>query len=275
MRFERALQHHPVFAQRIVDSNTRRENPRGPDDQAVQQNHGERPAADPDDQGVQQNHSERPAADPDPVPGDGHEMQMDIDPMQVNEEQMDTEHDQLMGALQHCYDNAEDVGGFEEDVWSDAWEAEQIGSVPQSMVTEAKRAELAQLHERNTMTIIDKKNVGPETKVIGSRWVVVNKGTTADPKVKARLVCQEFARTRTLEHFSGAPGLAAVKIILAELASRREGRCLMVCDITGAFLYGKARRSVAVRLPPEMGLDASKLGLLNKSLYGLRDAPQI
>ena len=41
------------------------------------------------------------------------------------------------------------------------------------------------------------------------------------------------------------------------------------------FLYGAVTREVGIRLPPEFKAGAGKVGLLNKSLYGLRDAPQI
>ena len=67
------------------------------------------------------------------------------------------------------------------------------------------------------------------------------------------MVCQEFATTRTLDMFSGTPGLSAVRLLLADLALDRRDRNLMLLDITGAFLYGDASRNVAVRLPKEMG----------------------
>ena len=35
------------------------------------------------------------------------------------------------------------------------------------------------------------------------------------------------------------------------------------------------RREVAIRLPPELNAPSTHVGLLSKSLYGLRDAPQI
>ena len=48
----------------------------------------------------------------------------------------------------------------------------------------------------------------------------------------------------------------------------------MVLDVTGAFLYGSVTRPVYVKLPKEAGA-GDKVGRLVKSLYGLRDAPQI
>ena len=50
----------------------------------------------------------------------------------------------------------------------------------------------------------------------------------------------------------------------------------MLADVKGAFLHGKMKREVYVELPPETGQDTSKyVGRLRRSLYGLRDAPQI
>ena len=49
----------------------------------------------------------------------------------------------------------------------------------------------------------------------------------------------------------------------------------MIADVTGAFLYGRLNRRVYITLPPEAGAEEDQVGLLERSLYGLRDAPQI
>ena len=49
----------------------------------------------------------------------------------------------------------------------------------------------------------------------------------------------------------------------------------MIADVTGAFLYGRVNRRVYITLPPEAGAGEDQVGLLERSLYGLRDAPQI
>ena len=49
----------------------------------------------------------------------------------------------------------------------------------------------------------------------------------------------------------------------------------MIADVTGAFLYGLMTRTVFIELPPELGGNGPMVGLLRKSLYGLRDAPLI
>ena len=51
----------------------------------------------------------------------------------------------------------------------------------------------------------------------------------------------------------------------------------MVMDVKRAFLYGKARRKIYIRLPPEdpRSKESGTVGLVKRSMYGTRDAPQI
>ena len=51
----------------------------------------------------------------------------------------------------------------------------------------------------------------------------------------------------------------------------------MLADVETAFLYGDARRSLYVELPPEDPLAASGryVGNLERAMYGTRDAPMI
>ena len=54
-------------------------------------------------------------------------------------------------------------------------------------------------------------------------------------------------------------------------------RAIMLADVKTAFLYGDARRSLYVELPPEDPLAASGryVGMLERAMYGTRDAPMI
>ena len=54
-------------------------------------------------------------------------------------------------------------------------------------------------------------------------------------------------------------------------------RSIMLADVKTAFLYGDARRSLYVELPPEDPLSASGrcVGKLERAMYGTRDAPMI
>ena len=51
----------------------------------------------------------------------------------------------------------------------------------------------------------------------------------------------------------------------------------MLADVKTAFLYGEARRSLYVELPPEdpMAASGQYVGKLERAMYGTRDAPTI
>ena len=54
-------------------------------------------------------------------------------------------------------------------------------------------------------------------------------------------------------------------------------RSIMLADVKTAFLYGDARRSLYVELPPEDSLSASDryVGKFERAMYGTEDAPMI
>ena len=81
--------------------------------------------------------------------------------------------------------------------------------------------------------------------------------------------------------FAPTHPLLASRWLCSCVASQGESRIgsktLMTVDFSTAFLYGDMKRQVYIELPEE---DTRKhtsdvVGLLNKSMYGLRDAPQI
>ena len=58
-------------------------------------------------------------------------------------------------------------------------------------------------------------------RVIGVRWVETNKGTADQPKVRSRLVAQEFARGKTPEEmYAPTPSLMATRWLVSEAASQ-------------------------------------------------------
>ena len=121
------------------------------------------------------------------------------------------------------------------DEVADEWEAGQIGNVTAADIYAAKLTELQQLKSRNTLEVCDRRELQPNSKVVGTKWVLTNKGTADQPKLKARLVAQEFATEKSLDLFSGTPALAAVKMLLADITTGDRGRCILTLDVTGAF----------------------------------------
>ena len=77
--------------------------------------------------------------------------------------------------------------------------------------------------------------------------------------------------------FSATSPLEGVKLVISEAASsNQKGTVLLVIDVRRAYFYAKARRRVYIELPEGdgEGPDSRQCGLLRKSLYGTRDAPQ-
>ena len=110
-------------------------------------------------------------------------------------------------------------------------------------------------------------------KIVGHRWVIVNKGDASNPKIRARLVATEVKHDRGVAGhdpnlFSATPPLEALRILLS-MAASNEDHVFGQIDVRKAHLYGRATRRVAVQLPKLAG---SGYGLLLRTLYGTRDA---
>merc|ERR1712086_855718 len=103
----------------------------------------------------------------------------------------------------------------------------------------------------------------PEGKIVGTRWVYVDKGD----QVRCRLVAQEFAGSDKREDlYAGTPPLAATRYLLSDSVSRgrknRYRRKLMVVDIKRAFLHGLCTRSIYIELPGEESKGRKYVGKL-------------
>ena len=134
--------------------------------------------------------------------------------------------------------------------------------------------------QRQVYTVVPRSSMRNGGKLVGVRWVEVNKGTDSSPKVRSRLVCQEFNANgdHPDELFAPTPPLAATRWLISEAASQghRDGVLrLMVLDFKRAFLYANITRDVFIELPDEdpMKRGGVNIGKLNKAMYGTRDAP--
>ena len=121
----------------------------------------------------------------------------------------------------------------------------------------------------------------PGSKIAGVRWVETDKGTPEKPKVRSWLVAQEFATEADPlgELFAPTPPLAATRWVMSGAASRgRRGpgeERLMLLDFKKAFLYADIDRELYIELPEDddRRQGGANVGLLNKAMYGTRDAP--
>ena len=121
----------------------------------------------------------------------------------------------------------------------------------------------------------------PDGKLVGCRWVNCNKGDISDPDVRCRLVAQEVNHGDgpTDAFYAATPPLEAKRLLFSQWATerRRGGQNLKLSfiDIKKAYFNGRPKRSLYVRLPPELGLPRNTVAKLERCMYGTRDAGAI
>ena len=126
----------------------------------------------------------------------------------------------------------------------------------------AKMEELSKLQAFNTYKVVD--DIGQEK--ITTTWVLTEKGND----IRARLTARGFQEEGDFPTDSPTVQKHSIKILLAVAAT--EGWEIKTTDISSAFLQGdKMDRQVFIKPPREANLN-NKLWLLEKCLYGLKDA---
>ena len=158
------------------------------------------------------------------------------------------------------------------------------GTLDPRLARAARQEELEVFRQRNVYKVVPRSSVPRGAKIVGVRWVETDKGTGGVPKVRSRLVCQEFAYGKddpTGALFAPTPPLAATRLLLSGVASQgRHGSSnvrAMLLDFKRAFLYGDAERELYIELPEddERRAGGENVGLLQKAMYGTRDAPAV
>ena len=91
-------------------------------------------------------------------------------------------------------------------------------------------------------------------------------------------------------YFAAMPPLLALKLILSlacttnlpvreQTYSKRGRYCIQFIDVKKAHFWAKAERTLYVELPQEYkhyhGLSGDVVGVLNRSMYGMRDAASL
>ena len=131
---------------------------------------------------------------------------------------------------------------------------------PEALV--AKMEELGKLQAFNTYTIVEDEGQDRIT----TTWVLTEKGN----EIRARLTARGFQEEGEFPTDSPTVQKHSIKVLLA--IATTEGWDIKTTDISSAFLQGdKMDRFVFVKPPRESNL-SNKLWLLEKCLYGLKDA---
>lgn len=90
-------------------------------------------------------------------------------------------------------------------------------------------------------------------------------------------MAQEFANSKDDELFAGTSPLRVLRLLLSDGASLTPwSKIILIMDVKCAFLYGAAKGNICISLTEQDPLHEGRhLGLLKRSMYGTRDAPQV
>ena len=146
----------------------------------------------------------------------------------------------------------------------------------------ARTEELEFMDKLDVMTEVPLEQCWLETnaKPVGTKWVDINKGDDARVELRARLVAMELKSQQVRagisrdDVFSATPPLEAVRLLLSMMMTEKKVAKrykMMFIDISRAHFHSPARRRLYVELAPERARPGW-CGLLNKSMYGTRDA---
>ena len=112
-------------------------------------------------------------------------------------------------------------------------------------------------------------------KVIGIKWIDVNKGDSKNPNVRSRLVAKEFWQKKENYLFAGTPPVESLRYLLSTVArSQKRNIGDMVNDVSRAYFHARTQRPIYVEIPSEDFDDGDEYNCaeLDFSMYGTRDA---
>ena len=159
------------------------------------------------------------------------------------------------------------------------WAQDDVSGVEldPELVKQAREVEMSFFRRMKVYTRVPRAmQIMKGGKIIGVRWVDVNKGDSQKPDMRSRLVGQEFNTGKNDELYASTPPLEALRFVVSSAATWTpcgKQRHVMVNDVRRAYFYAPTHRDIYIELPAE-DREGSKdqLGKLNLSLYGTRDA---
>ena len=159
----------------------------------------------------------------------------------------------------------------------------EIGSEPQSvndvrgadheeLWRDAMARELHGLVANQTFSPVSKP---PDRKAIGGKWVFKWKTDKSGNvvKAKARLVAKGFSQQEGVDYFdtfAPTPSTSSIRLVVA--VAVENDLDLNHFDAEQAFVQSKLDTDIYLKMPPGCGELSGRTVLLNKSLYGLKQA---
>ena len=157
-----------------------------------------------------------------------------------------------------------------------AWDDVTGSELDAESVRRAREVEMQFFKDMNAYTRCSRDCVEKEGgKIIDLKWIDTNKGDSANPNYRSRLVGREYNTYKDNSLYAATPPLEALRVILSFAATVDEDgpKQVMVNDVSRAYFYAAVQRSLFIELPAE-DVEAKKgeVGRLNVCLYGTRDA---
>jgi hypothetical protein len=206
-------------------------------------------------------------------------MMLDIDGQEHENKPSPVDITNLLGKIIE----AERCTPHEEEAWQDLYEDIKFyddvnggEELDKDKVIEARQLEMTFFKKMGVYTKVDKDEVKQKGgKVISTKWVDTDKGHI----YRSRLVGREIKRDKRQDLFSPTPPLEVVKFLLAKCAKsqcKKAPKRIGIVDVSRAYFYAKCKRPLGIEIPMEDWEpgDEGKVGRLNLSLYGTRDAAQ-
>ena len=79
-------------------------------------------------------------------------------------------------------------------------------------------------------------------KIIGTKWIVVNKGDIDKPNIRCRLAGKEFRTTPDDAPYASTPPLEALRLIVSRAGTWDNAGCereIMINDVSRAYFYAE------------------------------------
>ena len=146
------------------------------------------------------------------------------------------------------------------------------------LVVKAKQLEMDYFRKMGVYHKVPRKTLQQHGgRIIGTRWIDINKGDEESPDYRSRMVGKEFNVGSDPALYAATPPLEALRLIVSRAATTRRGSGkmkVMINDVKRAYFHARATRDVYVELPDEDKLpgEGDLVGKLDLCSYGTRDA---
>ena len=169
-----------------------------------------------------------------------------------------------------------------EDEWMSAWDDITGEMLDSNKVMKARLEEISYVEDMKVWVRMTRKEAQSRgLRIIGTRWIDVNKGDANSPVYRSRLVGKEFNDGHGDGLFASTPPLEALRYLVSDVATigaKEElgEKVIMINDVSRAFFEAPMRREMCAEIPREARTRKDDLddlvALLKMSLYGTRDA---